>query len=389
MDIAAVNAAFSHPALLFNVMILSGTVLKVKKGTVAEKTVHSLVFRHFMAGIIPAFAVLKIFKRIPIFRHFRLSTRGDLWYNHTPNTGNYTGEKSMGFLLTCSSTVDLSEERLSERNIKWASFHFQIDGQDYLDDYGPSMSLKEFYRREREGAAPTTSQVNTEEYIALWKPLMEDGNDILHVSLSSGISGTYNSANIAADDMRELYPDRRIYVMDSLCASAGYGLFMEELADKRDEGMDFDALIEYGESIKLRVNHWFFASDLTSLIRGGRVSPAVGKVASLLKICPLFKVNSEGKLISASKVRTKKKVFPEIVRVMGQHSENGMDYAGRCYISYSDCPDDANEVKKRIEEAFPNLRDGGVELFRIGTTIGAHTGVATVALFFMGDERTE
>jgi len=389
VDIAAVHTAFSDPAILFDVMILSGTVLQVEKRAVAEKTVHTLIARHIMAGVIPAFPVLKIFKRIHIFRLFRLSTSSDLWYNHSSNTIIFTEEKSMAFVLTCSSTVDLSEERLSERNIKWASFHFQIDGQDYLDNYGRSMSLEEFYRREREGATPTTSQVNTEEYVELWKPLMEEGNDILHISLSSGISGTYNSANIAADDMRELFPERRIYVMDSLCASAGDGLFVEELADKRDEGMGFDELIEYGESIKLNVNHWFFASDLTSLIRGGRLSPAVGKVAGLLNICPIFKVNSEGKLVSVSKVRTKKKVYQEIVRVMSQHAENGTDYDGRCYISYSDCPDDANEVKKRIEETFPKLRDGGVELFRIGTTIGAHTGVGTVALFFMGDERTE
>ncbi len=292
------------------------------------------------------------------------------------------------YILTCSSTVDLSEDRLNKRNIKWAPFHFQIDGVDYHDDYGHSMDLKEFYGRERKGAMPTTSQVSVGEYLELWKPILEEGHDIFHVALSSGISGTYNSACIAADDIRSDYPDRKIYVMDSLCASAGFGLFVEELADKRDEGMGFDELAEYGEDLKGRVNHWFFTSDLTFLIRGGRVSTAAGLVANILNICPLFKVNSQGKLVPVSKVRTKKKVYQEIVKVMGVHAENGNEYGGRCYISYSDCEADAKEVRDRIESSFPNLRDK-VEIFRIGTTIGSHTGPATVALFFMGDERTE
>ncbi len=293
----------------------------------------------------------------------------------------------MSYVLTCCSTVDLTEERLNERNIKWAPFHFQLDGKDYHDDYGHSMDLSEFYRKEREGAMPTTSQVNVGEYIDLWQPLMKEGYDIVHAALSSGISGTYNSASIAAEEIREMYPDRRIIVIDSLCASAGFGLYVEELADKRDEGFSMDELAEYGESIKGRVNHWFFTSDLTSLIRGGRISPAAGTVANILNICPILKVNSEGKLVSVSKVRTKKKVYREIVKIMEAHAVNGSAYGGRCYISYSDCEDDAVAVKNGIEETFPAL-SGRVELFRIGTTIGAHTGVATVALFFMGDERT-
>lgn len=293
----------------------------------------------------------------------------------------------MSYILTCCSTVDLTVKRLSDRNIKWVPFHFQLDGRDYLDDYGHSMSLSDFYNAERAGATPTTSQVSVGEYVELWEPLLKDGYDIFHPALSSGISGTYNSANIAASELREAFPDRKIHVMDTLCASAGYGLFMEELADRRDEGMGFEDLVKYAEDLKLNVQHWFFTSDLSCLIRGGRVSPAAGTVANILNICPLFKVNSEGKLVSVSKVRTKKKVYQEIVRVMGEHAESGDDYSGRCYISYSDCKEDAEAVKLKIESTFPNLKDK-VELFRIGTTIGSHTGVATVALFYLGDKRT-
>ncbi len=262
-----------------------------------------------------------------------------------------------------------------------------MNGIDYPDDYGASMSLNEFYQKQREGATPTTSQVNAGEYIDFWTPFFKAGKDIIHVTLSSGISGTYNSACVAAAELKEIYPDRKIYVMDSLCASSGYGLLMEELADKRDSGFSFDKLTVYGENLKLNINHWVFTSDLSALIRGGRVSAAAGTVASILNICPIINVNSAGKLVPVSKVRTKKKVYQEIVKIMEDHAEDGLNYKGRCYITHSDCPEDAEAVKKKIEATFSNL-NGKVDSFRIGTTIGAHTGVATVALFFIGDKRT-
>lgn len=288
--------------------------------------------------------------------------------------------------ITCCSTVDLSIERLSERNIKWVPFHFHMDGRDYYDDYGRSMSFEEFYRREREGSQPTTSQVNTDEYLKFWSPMLREGRDVLHIALSSGISGTYNSANIAAEEAREIFPGRKIYIVDSLCASAGYGLLMEELCDKRDAGGSIEEVRDLAESMKMSVNHWVFTSDLTSLIRGGRISAAAGAVANILSICPLINVDAEGKLAVVSKVRTKKKVILETVKTMEKLALNGKDYSGRCYISYSDCREDAIALKDRLEETFPALK-GKVEMFRIGTTIGAHTGVATVALFFLGKER--
>lgn len=289
--------------------------------------------------------------------------------------------------ITCCSTADLSIERLRERNIKWVPFHFHMDGKDYYDDYGQSMSLQEFYQRERDGATPTTSQVNTDEYLKFWKPILEEGHDILHIALSSGISGTYNSASVAAEDARESYPDRKIYIVDSLCASAGYGLLMEELCDRKDAGMGIEELRDLAENMKMSVNHWVFTSDLTSLIRGGRVSAAAGTVANILSICPVIEVDAEGKLTVVSKVRTKKKVILEIVKKMETLATGGTAYDGRCYISYSDCQDDAAALREKIEERFP-AEKGKVETFRIGTTIGAHTGVATVALFFLGKERT-
>ena len=197
-----------------------------------------------------------------------------------------------------------------------------------------------------------------------------------------------NSAVIARDTLREKYPDRRIYVVDSLAASSGYGLLMDKLADLRDGGMDIEELYRWAEDNKLKLQHWFFTSDLTYLIRGGRVSKAAGLVGSMLNICPLLNVDFKGRLINRAKVRTKRKVIQAMVDKMKEHAQGGTDYNGKCYMSQSACMEDARAVADLVEEAFPKLQ-GKVEINNIGTTIGSHTGPGTVALFFWGDERVD
>ena len=211
---------------------------------------------------------------------------------------------------------------------------------------------------------------------------------MLHVTLSSGISGTFNSARLAAEDLAEKYPERKIYVVDSLAASSGYGLFMDALADQRDRGVDIDALYQWAEERKRHLHHWFFSTDLTFFIRGGRISKTAGFIGTMLNICPLMNVNHLGQLIPREKVRTKKKVIKRIVEKMIQHAENGVDYDGKCYICHSLCIEDAKAVATLVKERFPKL-DGDVEIYPIGATIGSHTGPGTVALFFWGDERTD
>ena len=149
------------------------------------------------------------------------------------------------YQLTCCSTADRTEEFFKERNIAYACFHFTMDGKEYLDDLGKSIPADEFYKRISAGSQPVTSQVNAEEYVALWEPFLAEGKDIFHVTLSSGISGTINSAKTARDMIGEQYPDRKIVIVDSLGASSGYGLFMEYLADKRDEGMSIEELEDW------------------------------------------------------------------------------------------------------------------------------------------------
>ena len=175
------------------------------------------------------------------------------------------------FMLSCESTADRTAAFFAEHDIAYICFHYEVDGKTYLDDLYQSTTSERFFASIAAGAQPKTSQVGTGEYIDFWEPSLKEGKDVLHVSLSSGISGTYNSACLAAQQLRERYPERRIRVIDSLAASAGYGLLMEYLADLRDAGSTFDELADWAEVHKLNVHHWFFSSDLTSFIRGGRI----------------------------------------------------------------------------------------------------------------------
>lgn len=292
------------------------------------------------------------------------------------------------YIISCCSTADLSREHFEKRDIHFVCFHFMLDGVMYDDDLGKSIPIADFYQRMTDGAETSTSQVNAEEYQQYFRTFLENGQDILHVTLSSGISGTYNSACIARDLLEEEFPEQKIYIVDSLAASSGYGLLMDAIADKRDSGMELDELYQWILDHRLFLNHWFFSSDLTFYIKGGRVSKASGAIGNLLNICPLLNVNNEGKLIVREKVRTKRKVIKQIVAKMEEHANNGLAYNGKCYISQSACYEDARAVAELIEEKFPNLK-GNIEIYDIGTVIGSHTGPGTVALFFWGTEREE
>lgn len=291
------------------------------------------------------------------------------------------------FILSCCSTADMSEQFFKDRGINVLLFSYTMDGVTYPDDFGHSIPFDEFYRRIAEGATPTTSQVNVEEYLESFTPYLKEGKDILHVTLSSGISGTYNSACVAAQMLMEQFPGRRVAVVDSLGASSGYGLLMTLAADLRDSGASLEETAQWVTDHRLNVHHWFFSTDLSSYVRGGRISRTAGFAGKLLNICPLLNMDDEGHLIPRTKLRGKKKAIVEIVERMKEHAEGGLNYSGKCYISQSACYEDARKVADEVEAAFPNL-DGKVVINSIGTTIGSHTGPGTVALFFVGDVRT-
>ncbi|MBP3603887.1 MAG: DegV family protein [Lachnospiraceae bacterium] len=292
------------------------------------------------------------------------------------------------FVLSGCSTADLSKEHFEKRNINYICFHYELDGKQYADDLGVSMSFEDFYKAMQNGADTRTSQINEAEFEEYFEKFLQNGQDILHLCLSSGITGVINSANIAKQVLEEKYPDRKIYIVDSLAASSGFGLFLDKLADLRDEGKTIDELYEWAETNKKKMHHWFFTSDLTFFVKGGRVSKAAGFFGGVLNICPLLNVDFEGKLIPRFKIRTKKKVIEAAVEQMKLHAQDGLDYSGKCYISQAACYEDAAAVAKLVEEAFPKL-NGKVLINSIGTTIGSHTGPGTVALFFWGDERVD
>ncbi|MBQ4606147.1 MAG: DegV family protein [Clostridia bacterium] len=292
------------------------------------------------------------------------------------------------YVLSCCSTADLSKEHFDSREIYYLCFHYTMNGVERLDDLGQSMPFDQFYAAMVAGADTKTSQVSAGEYMNHFERFLAEGKDILHVTLSSGISGSHMSAKAAAAELEKKYPDRKIRIVDSLGASSGYGLIMDTLADLRDGGMEFDALVNWVEENKLKMHHWFFSSDLTFYVKGGRVSKTAGAIGGLLGICPLLNMDKEGHLIPREKIRPKKKVISRIAEMMKEHAEGGAEYSGKCFISQSACYEDARAVADLVEAAFPKL-NGKVIINHIGTTIGSHTGPGTVALFFWGDTRID
>lgn len=290
------------------------------------------------------------------------------------------------YVISCCSTADLPKEYFEKKKIRYICFHFQLDGVDYMDDLGQSIPFDEFYKAMKNGADTKTSQINVAEYEQYFESIAKEGKDIIHLTLSSGISGSFNSAIIAREAVLEKYPDRKIVVIDSLAASSGYGLLIDILADKRDQGLSFEDLTDFALNIRNKIQHWFFSTDLTFYIKGGRVSKTAGFVGSMLNICPLLNVNIEGKLIPREKIRSKKKVSQRVADIMEERALGGKDYNGKCFMSQSACREDAEYVASLIEERFPKL-NGKVMINDIGTTIGSHTGPGTVAVFFVGDEK--
>lgn len=292
------------------------------------------------------------------------------------------------FILSCCSPADLSKERFDARGIKYLCFHFSLNGIEYPDDLGQTVPPAQLYERMLAGENSKTSQPSAGEYIDFFEQFLSEGKDVLHVTLSTGISGAYNSATVAAEQMRAKYPERKLYVVDSLGASSGYGLIMETLADLRDKGKNIDELNDWLLRHRLNMHHWFFSTDLTFYIKGGRVSKTSGFLGNMLGICPLLNMDNLGRLIPREKVLGKKRVIKRTVEKMVENAVNGLDYVGKVFICHSECIEDARRVAELVKEKFPKMK-GKPEIFPIGATIGSHTGPGTVSLFFWGKVRVD
>ena len=291
------------------------------------------------------------------------------------------------YMIMTDSTVDLPKEYLTEElGVPYIPLTYLIDGQSYEDMIG--LTGEEFFAKVRAGSMPTTSQINPEQAREALEPYLKEGKDILYIAFSSGLSGTYNSIRMAAEELQEEYPERKLIVIDSLCACMGEGLLVYKAVQMKRAGKSLEEVAAWVEENKLHIMHNVTIDDLFHLHRGGRVSKAAGFFGGMLGICPLLNVDYEGHLTAREKVRTKKKVIQRIVQKMEENAEGGLAYSGKCYICQSECMDDAKAVAMLVESRFPNL-NGKVEIYPIGATIGSHTGPGTVALFFWGKERVD
>ncbi len=290
------------------------------------------------------------------------------------------------FILSCESTVDMPYSYVTGRDISVTFYTYTVDGVEYVDDMGRDPeALPNFHRMLREGKMPTTSQINQYTYTEYFEELLQKG-DVLHLAFGRGMSASVVNAINAANEVREKYPDRKIIVVDTLASASGYGMLVDYAADMRDAGSTMEEIESWVLENRLNVHHQIYATDLQHLKRGGRVSGPAAMLGTILGICPIMRLNAEGSIFAYGKVRSKKKAIAETIKVMEEHAQNGYDYDGKCFICHADCLEDAETVKALIEEKFKNVN---VKIFDIGTIIAAHTGQGTLALFFMGDDRSK
>lgn len=286
------------------------------------------------------------------------------------------------YVITTDNNSDLPDEYFAEHGVGCTYLSYAMDGKNYTHEN--FLPVHDFYEAMRKGSLPTTAQVNPESARDLMEPYLKEGKDILHIAFSSGLSGSYNSSRIAAQELAEEYPERKIVVIDSLGASLGQGLLVYLAQQRKEAGEDMDAVAVWVEENKLKMIHIFTVDDLNHLYRGGRVSKTTAVVGSVLNIKPILHVDEEGKLVAIGKVRGRKKALLELVKLMDAKIGNYHDSCDTIFISHGDCEEEAQFVADKVKEKY-GIKT--VLINPVGATIGAHSGPGTVALFFVGDER--
>ena len=286
------------------------------------------------------------------------------------------------YVITTDNNSDLPEEYLKDHGVGCMYLSYSMDGKNYT--HGNFLPEHEFYEAMRNGSMPTTAQVNPENAKALLEPYLKEGKDILHIAFSSGLSGTYNSSRIAAEELMEEYPDRKIIVVDSLSASLGQGLLVWLAQQKKEMGQTLEEVADWAEKNKLKMVHLFTVDDLNHLYRGGRVSRTTAIVGSMLNIKPVLHVDNEGKLTAIGKVRGRKKALQELIKLMDEKIGIFGADCDTIFISHGDCEQDAQYVAAKVKEKY-NIKN--IIINQVGATIGAHSGPGTMALFFVGDVR--
>ena len=286
------------------------------------------------------------------------------------------------YMITTDNNADLPEDFYKNHEVGCTYLSYTLEGKEYTE--GNFLPVEEFYNKMRAGSMPTTSQVNPESARALFEPYLKDGRDILHIAFSSGLSGTFNSCRIAAEELMQEYPGRRVLVLDSLSASLGQGLLVYLAQERKEKGGSIEDVANWVETHKRNIVHLFTVDDLDHLYRGGRVSRTTAFLGGMLNIKPILHVDDAGKLIPIGKVRGRKKSLLELADLMDRKIGSYAKSCNMIFISHGDCLEEAEAIKQKL------ITDYGMENVQIeyvGPVIGAHTGVGVLAVFALANSR--
>ncbi len=287
----------------------------------------------------------------------------------------------MAYQITSDSTVDLTPERMQELGVPFVMLHVLLNGKDFPDDMKEE-SAHRIFNAMREGHSPTTAQATVENFLEIWEPILKAEEDILYIAFPSVLSGTINSALVAREQLLELYPQRRIEILDSACASSGEGMLLEHAVMLKNNGLGFEECLAAVEKLKQRIHHWFTVDDLVYLRRGGRVSGAAATIATLLSIKPILTVTPEGKLVSQDKIKGRRAAIKKLFK----HLEDNINVDDTHFVNicHADARVEAQQLMELITERYPGM---DVRIYSVGAVIGAHAGPGTLAVFFVGSPR--
>lgn len=287
------------------------------------------------------------------------------------------------YVLLTDSTTDITPEMIENLGITVLPLSFTIQNKEYQNyPDGRDMSITEFYRLVRAGNPASTAQINTGTFLDTFESYLKDGKDVLYIAFSSALSGTYNSSALAAEELAQKYPERKIYAIDSLCASMGEGLLLYYAAKEKEMGRSIEEVRDWLLENRLHLCHWFTVDDLNHLKRGGRVSATAALVGTMLGIKPILHVDDQGRLIPVTKVRGRNQSLEALVDNMARTCLDTKEQT--IFISHGDCLEDAKKVEKLVRDRF-KVKDVAINF--VGPVIGAHSGPGTVALFFLGKQR--
>lgn len=288
----------------------------------------------------------------------------------------------MGIKIITDSSCDLAREYIDDNNIGLLSLVLNLNGKVVKDDLGKTLSYKDFYGQMREGATPTTSQVNAHEFEEEFLEHVKNGDSIICITISSALSGTFNSANIAKNNILEEYPDAKILLVDSLSVASGQGLLVVKACEMRDRGANEEEIVTWLEENKKKIIHSFVVDSLSHLKRGGRISGATAAIGGLLNIKPSLYIDNDGKVAQGEKIKGKKKVLRYLVNEVKEKAKNNENET--LYICHGDCLEDAKALKNMILE---EVKFKNVVINYIGNVIGAHAGPGVLAVLFLGKNR--